>query len=443
MPQKYTKKVSRVTAKSRVYNQIQIKHEVVLWLYLEIFTYLRDSAYAVSHTGFFNHFMIDTFTRVAGRILRNSAIIESDTSLENRGHKGTARHPAYRVLTLTAGHEFLYAAATGDNISDIFPSLYQHLPFVPAVYSILVKSFVRAVGNYCKLMDQMLCIREKMSHSHSRKASQQILHRLSRLERQLAQVEQRVGGDRATLYGIIQQVRYRMRLVVEMQTAISLAYGRLTQQIAERYGRAPMQIEDNFQHGTYGLLRAIEYFDPFKGKAISGIARWWIRAAILLTIKDEANLVRVPSGIWKQHEKLEEMAHQNGIAGDLISIAKLAGMTYDDVESIYKSVNVNRPSSLEDPISASPEGDGGRVGDKVPDPSPSPEEMMLENTGGMIPSLLNSLTADECRVVCCVYGLYNMYPPKEHNSSPDQILAERLRQVAIRTNIEHHNKGGS
>ena len=76
---------------------------------------------------------------------------------------------------------------------------------------------------------------------------------------------------------------------------LALANLRLVAKIALRYaGRESMTFMDLFGHGVFGLIRAIERFDPYRGFELSTYTTWWVRQQITRAIADEGSLIRVP-----------------------------------------------------------------------------------------------------------------------------------------------------
>lgn len=68
---------------------------------------------------------------------------------------------------------------------------------------------------------------------------------------------------------------------------------RLVFKIARQYRNAPVAQLDLIQEGVFGLMRAIEKFDPTKGFKLSTYAGWWIRQAISRALKPTSRSVRL------------------------------------------------------------------------------------------------------------------------------------------------------
>ena len=68
---------------------------------------------------------------------------------------------------------------------------------------------------------------------------------------------------------------------------------RLVFKIARQYRNATVAQLDLIQEGVFGLMRAIEKFDPTKGFKLSTYAGWWIRQAISRALKLTSRSVRL------------------------------------------------------------------------------------------------------------------------------------------------------
>lgn len=68
--------------------------------------------------------------------------------------------------------------------------------------------------------------------------------------------------------------------------------------VARKFIGRGVRLEDLVQEGNFGLLKAIEHFDPEKGNRFSTYAVWWIRAYITRSLKDGSSAVRrtMPNG---------------------------------------------------------------------------------------------------------------------------------------------------
>lgn len=95
-------------------------------------------------------------------------------------------------------------------------------------------------------------------------------------EKQIKLVVKAKNGDKRALTRLIES---NLRFVVT---------------VAKEYQKSNISLEDLISEGNIGLIRAVEKFDESRGVKFISYAVWWIRQAIVQSIYDNNNIVRLP-----------------------------------------------------------------------------------------------------------------------------------------------------
>ena len=88
---------------------------------------------------------------------------------------------------------------------------------------------------------------------------------------------------------------------------------RLVMMMAQHYRGTSMTELDLIQEGTFGLMRAIELFDPRRGLRFSTYATHWIRQAITRGLANQDRLIRLPVHKVTQLSRLHRISSTLGV----------------------------------------------------------------------------------------------------------------------------------
>jgi RNA polymerase primary sigma factor len=201
---------------------------------------------------------------------------------------------------------------------------------------------------------------------------------------------------------------------------------RLAWSIAKKWRTAETPgagVDDLFQEGCLGLIRAAEKFRPELGYKFSTYATWWIRQAISRGHADRSRTIRLPVHIGESVHKVRRAEREIEARGDdalspdaLGVVAALAGMTCDDVQRLRL---VSQPvASLDD------------VPD-LPDPAPDLDEVIDKaSIAERLRGVLEHLSYRERRVLELRNGIGGETPRTlDEVGQIFNVTRERIRQI--------------
>ncbi len=165
-------------------------------------------------------------------------------------------------------------------------------------------------------------------------------------------------------------VRSNLRLVRAMATGTRIG--------------SPLPEEDRIAFGFVGLLRAVETFDPRRGR-FSTYATWWIRQSVGRGCDDTERLIRLPvhtaedlRRAWRARWEMSAALHR------AVSVVEVANACEMDVPWLAWLESVSRaPLSLDDCLDRSADGGGTDWVSTILDPdAPDPAEIAEDRIRG-------------------------------------------------------------
>ncbi|KRP89046.1 RNA polymerase subunit sigma-70 [Bradyrhizobium yuanmingense] len=216
---------------------------------------------------------------------------------------------------------------------------------------------------------------------------------------------------------------------------------RLAAKIALQYRRYGLAIADLISEANVGLMLAVKRFDPEKGFRLATYASWWIKASVQEYILRSWSLVKLgtTAAQKKLFFNLRKLKNKLGVAEDgelrtdqLTSIAQHLDVREADVAEM--NGRLRGDISLNAPISVEAEGDQWQ--DRLVDPSPDPESLLLdaadrERTKAALADALAALTPRERSIVEARY-LGEPQQTLDALAGKFAISRERVRQIEQR-----------
>lgn len=181
---------------------------------------------------------------------------------------------------------------------------------------------------------------------------------------------------------------------------------RLVVALAPRYSKGRLSLEDAIQEGNFGLMRAVDGFDPGRGTRFSTYAAWWIRHAVSRSAADRGRLVRLPVHVqeMQRHVAQARAGHvqAQGREPTVDELSACTGYSERKLSRMHR-VLLHEGTRLDAPVAGQ---SGLSWVDTLEDPSEGVDETMdQERVRDSAMSLLDDLRPMEWDIVHKRFGL--------------------------------------
>lgn len=204
---------------------------------------------------------------------------------------------------------------------------------------------------------------------------------------------------------------------------------RLVVNIAKRYARPTVPLDDCIQEGVFGLAKAAEKYDPKRGFRFSTYATWWIRQAISRAAPELERMISLPvhaetdlHTIKKLAIQLEAEAGQEPTAEEL---SRRSGKRLEYIQTLLRAEHL--VSSLDKPISEEQE-DSGTFADLLEDPGAF-DPADIDEDVWLLREALALLPEREGHILRCRFGIDCKEQTLEQVAGDLHVTKERVRQI--------------
>lgn len=253
------------------------------------------------------------------------------------------------------------------------------------------------------------------------------------LQRRLREIAVALATPEDNVPALTRVAAEAVRRIEQLHEQLFNHHLRLLIKVSNSLTLDPDQILDNFQAGSFGLMRAIrDYVPPFN---FIGYASQWIRQSVLGVVRSYTNNIRIPGNVLQEYNNLERARHRLTADASVDEIAAEAGVDTKRAARVYELITMSHTFSLDRGVTGtdnSTHADGAiSLIDTLPDPDANSDG--VDTPTQQVLRYMDQLDDRERYVVCGYFGLFDYLPDTcgAEREVREGAERERLRQALI------------
>ncbi|MEE0887103.1 MAG: RNA polymerase sigma factor RpoD/SigA [Treponema sp.] len=203
--------------------------------------------------------------------------------------------------------------------------------------------------------------------------------------------------------------------------------------VAKKYQRKGLELEDLISEGNIGLLTAIDKFDVSKGYHFISYAVWWIRQSILKAICEKSRAIRLPQNKANELVQIERaMKTIKDKVSEEQEFSEIAAMLNMDASHVRELLEISRDMASLDADVAGKDNSVTTLGAMLEDKAHVlPEDFVINKEMQKdLNNVLSTLKPAEAEVLKMRYGI-GVEKPMSLKEVGDKfnLTKERIRQI--------------